>query len=1319
MYSKKYTTLITLTIICVSFAFPRSVSAQALPDGSLSFKDKKSQEGYILNLKALVKKSKKKIEHVNEKLKDQAKLSRNKRREEKAREYYEKAMRHFNENKFEEAQSLWKKAIQITEHQEMKGYMRESVRKTKKQDAALRKEEDRRLKQLEIERGFSAKEVEKAYQIGVTLFKQKKYIESKNEFERVEDMFPDHKATRSYIMVINQEIDLEQQELIEKKLKEEAVVRKKEKEQWRRGLEKKEKDRERNIVEQAEAMYGEAFKLYKTRQFVKAKEKFKEVEWLFPNYKSTLKYLAGIDYDIAKKEQRSDQEKHEAYARQLKEEKLVQEKEAERLMRKRKADKKAEMRRKKDEAKFAYRGAVSLYNNQLYTQAKERFYEVEKIIPKYKKTEKYLKNIAKKLNEEYVPSKLIVQKFEAQEDQPRVVRTMQKSKADDSDLVKAAIAKRQRMFESESEEKYRDAIAFYKANEFIEAKIKFIQVEALSPNYKDTLKYLTQIDDDIDTGSRRKKLGKKSQVKKKPKKKGKVSISKKKSSRSKKDGESPESEIYDEAVRYYKAKQYVKAQEKFNDVNQLAFGYKSTNRYLKKIRKRYRKEKAKAAKKVKTYKTPEDISKKYTKMGKYEWEEESEKWAAKIKAKEEHLEKLHSKEYKKFKDEIEAEKRAMEKVKKQRNRRAKNRKKEAKRQLAREDKEKTLAEEKAVQDRLAQEREGNEQIQKQEMADLKQKIKDDELALKKQIKAEKQMGKNVRKSLAKLKEQQKEIERQAQEIAKKVDDQADVQARLAKLKEQQEEIERQAQEIAKKIDDQEGGAQERLTRFKKQQGEIESQVEEIAKKIADQKDEIEINEKLKRERENQQAKAEEKRQRLEAERLARIHREKQEKDKSLEAYEYSELKKEKEEAEVNKEREEIRANVGVAKKMRKLSKLQEEQKKIIDRESRKIKKELAKLKAEEEKNFNKKVVEKIYQEALRLYREDKDYEMARLKFLSVEGMSPGYKSAKAYAKGLNRKIQKEEVQLREKFRDEFVDELEIEEKEVIDSGREASIRESERPKERPKTEKELKATKRTVERLYREALELYRGNKLALAKKKFEKFESLLARGDFSDAYRKKMRKRLNKDRKRIEKKLEREQKKKIEIVKRRKGELKRSQIRSEEQKKRELLRLEDKVRREEKEIAREKEKRGYLSQQDVFQEKSQPEADWSGLSEKEKRRELEKLVKQRQKELREERTRIQRQFDENLEQLYSKAVSLHGHGEVNQAREIFIAIENLRPNYKKTKAYLAKVQKQIFKNLRNNERVNQAEISVTSRAKPKTRQDLIADALDFIEVRR
>ncbi|MBZ0165890.1 MAG: tetratricopeptide repeat protein, partial [Candidatus Omnitrophica bacterium] len=98
------------------------VYAQELPEEDPSFKERKVKEGFTLDLKELIERSKKKIEQVDDKLKDQAQERRNQQREAKAREYFEKAQSLYDQGEFDKARELWEKAIKITEHDEMSNY---------------------------------------------------------------------------------------------------------------------------------------------------------------------------------------------------------------------------------------------------------------------------------------------------------------------------------------------------------------------------------------------------------------------------------------------------------------------------------------------------------------------------------------------------------------------------------------------------------------------------------------------------------------------------------------------------------------------------------------------------------------------------------------------------------------------------------------------------------------------------------------------------------------------------------------------------------------------------------------------------------------------------------------------------------------------------------------------------------------------------------------------------------------------------------------------------------------------------------------------
>jgi len=645
-YSPRRSALFLLSLLLVTTPIYSQEAVEETP----TFKEKKAEEGFTVNLKELIKQSKKKIEQVDKKLKDQARRRRNLQREEKAREYYEKAKRLFEEGKFKEAKEIWQKAIKITEHPEMKGYIRESVRRTKKQKVAFEQEKKKRLERLEIERGYSAKEVEDTYQNAVKFFKQKNWLASHETFERVEEMFPDHKATRSYLMIINQKIEEEQQELIEQKLKEEAVAKRKAKEEWRKKLAQEEKERKQNLKEDAEGMYREAVSLYKEEKYVEAKEKFQKIEWILPNYKSTEQYLAKTVKKIAHQKMAGKAQEQIDFEQQIKEEEQVLKKESKRLIKQKQLEEKQRIARLKEEANFIYEAAVSLYRKQEYCQAKEKFLEVNQLSENFKSTKRFLNLISKKLkvdekkalvkqkeptvkvstkkkqkklkkeaaklystavklykkqqyheaNQKFIELQRIYPDYKStkkfmnliskkvspyQEEESRISVKAKKKKriviADGiDDSVRVAIQQRQKRLELEAENKYQKAIQFFKSGRLLEAKRKFIELEAHTPDYQNTLDYLARIDG---MSSKKKQISKQEKGTDVPRAEKRKAITKKSSEKVSKEPISQIELFYRDALQLYKAKKYKWAKEAFDEINQLSPGYKDTKKYLKRL----------------------------------------------------------------------------------------------------------------------------------------------------------------------------------------------------------------------------------------------------------------------------------------------------------------------------------------------------------------------------------------------------------------------------------------------------------------------------------------------------------------------------------------------------------------------------------------------------------------------------------------------------------------------------------------------------------------------------------------------------------------
>lgn len=461
-----------------------------------SLREKKTQEGYIFNLKDLIKESKTKIEKVDDKLQEQARLRRNQQREEKAREYYERAMRLYDEGKYEEAQDFWRKAVKITEHPEMKDYINESVRKGKNLESAFKNQEQERIRRLESERGYSAGEVEKVYQTAVSLYRQKKYLAAKDEFEKVDEMFPDHKATRSYLMLIARDIEKDQEDLIEKKVKEEAAALKKEKEDWKNSLETKEKEQDIKSKEQAEVAYRDAVELFNAKDYSAAREKFQNVDWVLPDYKETARYLAKIDVALRSKEKDIEDKERKRRLEEEDQARRAQREQEEREAKRKRQENEEQLKRVNDEAQFAYDAAMSLYAKRLYLQAKDKFLEVEKISPEFKSTKQYLAKIEKDISAE---NQRLEEERRKVLEQKQKEDDLAKQKEDERKRKERELAEKQRQDKllAEAEALYQEAVNDYKLKDYKSAKTKFERLQNVYLGYKSVVKYLSRIDIDI------------------------------------------------------------------------------------------------------------------------------------------------------------------------------------------------------------------------------------------------------------------------------------------------------------------------------------------------------------------------------------------------------------------------------------------------------------------------------------------------------------------------------------------------------------------------------------------------------------------------------------------------------------------------------------------------------------------------------------------------------------------------------------------------------------------------------------------------------
>ncbi len=496
---------------------PKAATPAVTSGASANTIQEPAPTGYVYDLKKLIIQSRENIKRVNAKIKEQAVIKRNQKREERAREYYQRGMQLTDEGKLDEAREYFEKAVSITEHPEMTGYIKESERRLKMQEQAIKHEEVQRLKQVEQDDRSKQEDAQNAYQEAVALYKEKKYKAAKDQFEHVDELVPDYKAVRSYLHILDQDIiqqealNIKQQKVeIERQNKEAEIARAREKEVWRQEIDRKEKERKVQVNGQADKVYNEAVALYKDRKFAAAKEKFQEVEWVVPDYKAERNYLKNIDKDIAEEEKRMAAQKEKDLEKQKWEEEVARKKE-ETQSKELDAQKEKEHRKQlEEEAQFVYQAALTLFDKRLLDEALEKFNDIEKTAPGFKSTRVYIAKIAQlkekeKRRQEEAAAQQARQKVLADEKAKRDAEEAQRRQLAQDKAAKekrdreAPLAKKRAELEEtrrrtqEAQRSYDEGIVLYRQKKFDPAKEEFIAVARIFPDFKDTKEYLKKL----------------------------------------------------------------------------------------------------------------------------------------------------------------------------------------------------------------------------------------------------------------------------------------------------------------------------------------------------------------------------------------------------------------------------------------------------------------------------------------------------------------------------------------------------------------------------------------------------------------------------------------------------------------------------------------------------------------------------------------------------------------------------------------------------------------------------------------------------------
>ncbi|MBU0693299.1 MAG: tetratricopeptide repeat protein [Candidatus Omnitrophica bacterium] len=394
----------------------------------------------------------------------------------------------YNNNQFDKAKSAFEEILSLNhEHNEAKGYLETRIPNKIKRIEMLAQE------QLE-------KEASSVYAQALVLYKEEKYQQASELFKQAQELLPEYSRSSYYLKQIPKDIENRMEEAKKKELKEktdslmkqavsfydnnqfdkakgafeeilsldyeheeakgyletripnkikqiEILVRQEEKEKLekeQRAKEKEKEEKERELSGKVSRLYVRALFLYQQEECLQAFELFKQIERLLPDYRETSYYLKRISVDLEKQIEETTEEEIKEEPKGLEGKETVWGK----------------------EISLLYEQAINLYQEEKYGRAYEKFKEVEKLVPDYKATAYYLKAIPQDI-EGQLENKRIPSKEEPQTPPSRL---------------------------------YEQALALYREKKYGRAYEKFIEVQNLTPDYKETSYYLKRIPEDIKSG---------------------------------------------------------------------------------------------------------------------------------------------------------------------------------------------------------------------------------------------------------------------------------------------------------------------------------------------------------------------------------------------------------------------------------------------------------------------------------------------------------------------------------------------------------------------------------------------------------------------------------------------------------------------------------------------------------------------------------------------------------------------------------------------------------------------------------------------------
>lgn len=247
-------------------------------------------------------------------------------------------------------------------------------------------------------------EAERIYQQARRYYAKGDARKAKLYFQEVGRTVPHYKSTDKFLARVNQDLVKERRQRLDRRYRWKVFVQKRDEERLKELQTVQQEKNMEALRQDAEPLYLEAKELYQKGEYVAARQKFMEVVQKVPDYKSSTRFLERLDEDIRRQQQYRAKETKRARERKKRMRQFLKDRRQEKSnwIRQRRKEgleetlahiKGVRQEKSNQKAQALYEDGQAYYKDRLLEVAQSKFLEIERIIPDYKSTRKYLARI--------------------------------------------------------------------------------------------------------------------------------------------------------------------------------------------------------------------------------------------------------------------------------------------------------------------------------------------------------------------------------------------------------------------------------------------------------------------------------------------------------------------------------------------------------------------------------------------------------------------------------------------------------------------------------------------------------------------------------------------------------------------------------------------------------------------------------------------------------------------------------------------------------------------------------------------------------------